>query len=949
MKPLLSLFSICFLASLTGLTGQESGSSNPIDRAREARTAAEQNTRTANEIAAAAEENLEAATDGEALAAEIEADADETLEPSEPGTSPDATENAVSDSQESDASPTPETEEDEGSNAEEATPEAPSDEDLVRFDLGYTDTPIRTILQNVADAAELSVVIPDTLVDNITIRLNQVTWPVLFDTVLENTGFVWERGDDGIIRVKRVGADQAINISDQGLVSVNFRNEPTRTAVQALAETVGLNIVVPAELEGSTSASLTNVTWQRVLTAILDENDYQWFEDDGIIGIRQIDSRVVLDPQTGLLNINVSSTPFQEVATLIGQTQTPVVNVVSPPEIENLPISLEVEGVTFEQALNLCVVKLPKISTGEGENQTPLTYTVYRQGPNLVQIVDSEFIANLQNEPPIVRIFDLRYASAGDLLIRIMPTPDDTTETANQAVPSFRQASDAVRPVVTGVQSVAADHANNLLMVTARPAALPEISSLIERLDQPLKQILIESKFVEITGQDQRNLGIDWASLRGWGVSAGPFTRNWSRSRSQSDTTLNNTSRSNSFSDVTTRNFQNDNVFNSTDESGRSTNFDSTVDSSSGASNSSNINNTNGFVTTEDISDTFNNSETNTIDTRGNDSSFGQTRDIVNGTLFNRDITNSAQSSSSFSRAIENIATTARTDTAIFQADQFRLVLSALEEESDAKLITNPNVVAINGKQASVELTDYFYKPGPVETSEGVTTRGEPEPLEPRPGTTLKVTPTVVGGQLISLNVIPQVNSIISNQTIDGNVIPVVRRRATESEVLLRSGSTLAIGGLITDQNTKDTNKVPVLGDIPILGRLFSSESTDVQTTNQIIFITASLLNPQTDTYMDVVGIDRFNSLGLTDREVQGVGARQMTPEEAALQQAVREARNEAAREELIERLRIRKKVDDSIDAEEREAAPDDSGDGKSETDSSGRKSSPNFGPISRR
>lgn len=898
-------FLVGTLASVSILPGQETNPQSPIDRAVEARTLADENTDLANDIAGAAADAGDAADQAEDAVSEIERDATAADESIATGSLP-AESTAVA--------PAPEENTD--------TPNVPA-ESLVRFDLSYTDTPVRTILQNVADAAELSVVIPDTLLESVTIRLNQVTWPILFDTVLRDTGFVWEMGEDGIIRVQRVGADQAISIAENGQVSVNFRNEPTRSAVQALAEAVGLNIVVPADLEGSTSASLTNVAWQRVLTEILKENDYQWFEDDGIIGIRRVDSRVVLDLQTGLLNINVSDTPFQEVATLIGQTQTPVVNVVSPPEIEDLPISLEVEGVSFEQSLDLAVMKLPRISVGgDGEEAArPLIYSVYKQGPNLVRIVDSEFIANLQNEPPVVRIFDLRYASAGDLLLRIMPSPSDTTQTTNEAVPSFRQVSDRTRPVVNGIQSVAADHANNLLLVTARPSSLPEVASLIERLDQPLKQILIESKFVEITGQDQRNLGIDWASLSGWGLTASA-SRSWSRTRSQDDSSTNIFDRSNSRTDSTTRNFTS------------SRDFNRALDENSLNDTSSNVTNTNGAITTENITDTSNISDLNTLTSSANGSSSDRTID----TEF--------VDSTSFSRTLQNIAATSRADTAIFSADTFRVILSALETESDAKLVTNPNVVAINGKQASVELTDYYYKPGPVETSEGVTTRGEPEPLEPRPGTTLKVTPTVVGGQLISLNVIPQVNSIVQEQVIDGNEIPVVRRRATESEVLLRSGSTLAIGGLITDENQKDTSKVPVLGDIPVLGRLFSSESTTVNTTNQIIFITASLLNPQTDTYMDVVGIERFNELGLTDRDVQGVGAREYTDEEMELQQAIRRARDEAENQRILETLRMRKKIDDTEAAQDQDSGISESSE---EEDSSRESSTRNYGPISRR
>jgi|GEM_PF-6583738 len=943
-------FSFCLL--LTFITGpaiinaQEPERKNPVERAIEARDAADANAMQLNPV-------LEQFT-SESLEADESLDYDAIAEEE---TSTDESSEATGDSATAEAPATPvetTTVTDQPTDTTITAPQPaaiavapmPETPPLETFDLNYVDTPIRTILRYVADAADLNVIIPDTLVGSISIQLKKVTWPQVFDIALDGTGFVWVKGDAGIIRIQRVGADQAIEVAENGLVSVNFRSEPTRSAVQALAEVVGLNIIIPADLEGNTSASLSNVTWERVLTSILEENNYQWFEDEGIIGIRQVDSRVVLDLQSGGLNLNLRETPFQDVATLIGQTQTPVVNVVSPPEIENLLISLEVQGVTFDQALDLSILKLPKVpiggTTGDGAQQFQ-SYSTYRQGENLVQIVDSQFMQNLRNEPPVVRIYDLRYASAGDLLLRIMPSPGDTSETSNGPIPSFRQASNEVLPVVSGVQSVAADHANNLLIVTARPASLQEVGALLERLDQPLKQILIESKFVEITGQDQKNLGVDWASLSGFGINAGPFTREWSRGRTQNDTNTTTNTTGRNFSDTTTRSFIDNTTFNSSNGFDRNNNNIVNNGANNSSSNTSTFTDNNGVITTTDTSNSSNsNAFSNDSDSQNNNFN-NQSTDVVRQSGTTRDITNSSTSSNLFQNTIENIATTARLDSAIFSTDQFRLVLRALEEESDAKLITNPNVVAINGKQARVELTDYFYKPGVVETSDGVTTRGEPLPLEPRPGTTLEVTPTVVGGQLIALKVIPQVNSVVGEQTIDGNTIPTVRRRATDSEVLLRSGSTLAIGGLITDENVTNNTKVPILGDIPILGRLFSSESTNVQTTNQIIFITASLLNPQSNTYMDVVGIDRFNAMGLTDREVQGVGARELSPEELQLQQAVRRARNEAANQELLDALRLREQAEDSKikELEEPLVEPEET----DQSESGPRK----FGPVSRR
>lgn len=736
------------------------------------------------------------------------------------------------------------------------------------FDLDYPDTPVRTVLRNVADAAELNVVIPDALVGNVSLQLRGVTWQQVFDIALSGTGFVWHKDDRGIIRIQRISADQLIQVADDGRVSVRFRDEPLRSAVQALAEVKGLDIILPAEMPGSTSATLTNATWERVLTSILQENDFQWFEQDGVIQFRMVDSRVLIDNQTGLLTIDVVNTPFQEVITLIGRTQNPIVNVVSPPEIENVAITLNVDNVSFEQALELAIIKLPRITvTGPEGEARARTFHVHRDGPTLVRIVDGEYLARLRSEPPVVRIFNLRYAQATQVLDMLMPY-NRTTPLVQRNY--FRtSAAEGISPVVNGLVSIVADPANNLLIVTANANSLSEVSSLVETLDQPVKQILIESKFVEVFDVDEKNLGIDWTSLSGYEIGANNMQREWSRGRTR------------------TEGFDRTNIQEQTSfrrsGSGTGASFnvggvDVSTEEGTGFNSARFVDNTTGDVLLD---------ATNSFDSRQN--------------IFFSE----RENNNLLTQFTESVGTTSRVDSAIFNLADFNLILRALERNTDSKILTNPNVVAINGQEAVISLGDFLYKPGEIEQTQGAgTTRGSPVPLDVQPVTKLTVRPSVVGGNLISLEVKPEVNNRVGTQDIDGNEIPTIRERTTESTVLLRSGFTLAIGGLMEEDTRLETTKVPILGDIPVLGRLFSSEQTRRGYTNQIIFITASLLNPQTTDYQDVIGIERLNQMGLTDRDVQGIGARRMSDEELQLQQAIRRARNEAAEQERMQLLR---------------------------------------------
>ena len=98
--------------------------------------------------------------------------------------------------------------------------------------------------------------------------------------------------------------------------------------------------------------------------------------------------------------------------------------------------------------------------------------------------------------------------------------------------------------------------------------------------------------------------------------------------------------------------------------------------------------------------------------------------------------------------------------------------------------------------------------------------------------------------------------------------------------MLLMDGQTAAIGGLIDKKNDKTSTKVPLLGDIPVLGNLFKTRTDANKDTNLIIFITASILEPSKTTYKNVATKEQLYDLNLTDRDIRGVSYEQSEQEE---------------------------------------------------------------------
>jgi general secretion pathway protein D len=113
-------------------------------------------------------------------------------------------------------------------------------------------------------------------------------------------------------------------------------------------------------------------------------------------------------------------------------------------------------------------------------------------------------------------------------------------------------------------------------------------------------------------------------------------------------------------------------------------------------------------------------------------------------------------------------------------------------------------------------------------------------------GTILQVTPHIAANSNISLRVIPEVSDIaaVDHQIVNGveNTANIYAIRRMETHVMIPSGNTLVLGGLISDRSQQAMNKVPVLGDTPGIGYFFRKSSKSRDKSNLIVFITPSIV-----------------------------------------------------------------------------------------------------------
>jgi pilus assembly protein CpaC len=156
-----------------------------------------------------------------------------------------------------------------------------------------------------------------------------------------------------------------------------------------------------------------------------------------------------------------------------------------------------------------------------------------------------------------------------------------------------------------------------------------------------------------------------------------------------------------------------------------------------------------------------------------------------------------------------------------------------------AKVLAEPTLVALSGQSAE------FHAGGelPILIARQL---GEVAVEFKKFGVLLKFTPTVLGERKISLKLAVQVSEPdpASGATLGGFTIPGFRSRSSETTIRLRDGQSFAVAGLLSDNIRSSVDKVPVLGDIPVIGALFRSTAFKRDESELLVVVKATLVRP---------------------------------------------------------------------------------------------------------
>ena len=179
---------------------------------------------------------------------------------------------------------------------------------------------------------------------------------------------------------------------------------------------------------------------------------------------------------------------------------------------------------------------------------------------------------------------------------------------------------------------------------------------------------------------------------------------------------------------------------------------------------------------------------------------------------------------------------------------QIAAILKALQRESVVNILSTPLIVTSNHRRAKIVVGEnraFVVQSRITETTDFITPTVIQSYEYKDVGITLEITPHVSQGGLIRLDLDTEFTKLLEDVSAPSPETPTTAKRTAQTVVTMNSGATVVIGGLIRDDTTRVETKVPLVGDVPVVGALFRSQRDQSQKTNLLIFITPHVMASQ--------------------------------------------------------------------------------------------------------
>jgi general secretion pathway protein D len=301
--------------------------------------------------------------------------------------------------------------------------------------------------------------------------------------------------------------------------------------------------------------------------------------------------------------------------------------------------------------------------------------------------------------------------------------------------------------VPSGAVTIQADKTLNAIVLRADPSDMNELLNIVQRLDTPRSQVLIEAAIVEISLTDNKSFSVESAGL---------------------------------------------------DARGKSVPLIST--------------------------------------------SLGGSLNSVLGSLANQDGNVGQNALAGISSITQPTVAAAKVD---IDGVSFGAVISALASLENANLLSTPSIVTLDNTEAKILVgQEVPFRSGSFTTSSDGANNPFTTVTREDVGIELTVTPHVYDTDEVRMEVAQNISNVLNNTVSNSTFADVVTsKRSIETTVLAASGETIVLGGLIQDDTNDSQRKVPVLGDIPVLGNLFKSKSKRQTKTNLVVFLRPTVID----------------------------------------------------------------------------------------------------------
>ena len=501
----------------------------------------------------------------------------------------------------------------------------------------------------------------------------------------------------GIILIIALFFISWVGWGEETLISLDLKEADLTNVLRMIAEEYGLNIIAGKDVGGKVTVSFTNVSLENALKAILNVNGYDFARTGNIIKVFPL-------PEG------------KEITTRIY-----VLEYADADMVKNTVSSL--------------LTPSGKIEIAQRKKEEKPSLLIVRDIPSNIPRLERT-IKMLDTSPTgqkvITQVFPLNFVDASSLLphVKRLLSPQGSVEAYT------RKGEDN----------------SNLLVVRDFPEVLEKVEQVVTSLDKPIPQIMIESRIMEVSLEDEKQIGISWEYM----------IEDVEPSREESYTT-----------------------------------------------------------------------------------SVRLLPDIAEGTFLDYWRYN------------------------VLSEERYSLLLQLLETSTDAKVLSQPRVATMENQEAEIVVGTTY----PIPTYSYNTERGTWEVTgyeEINVGVTLRVTPRIQeGGKRVILKVSPEVSEIIdwvyrTFATPEGQVKvkerPVTSTRKASTIVSVPDGYTMVIGGLIKESLITKESKVPVLGDIPLLGFLFRKHNPAEEKRDLLIFVTPRVLTDKEIKNIAEEGRERLES-----------------------------------------------------------------------------------------